>query len=104
MSAAVFELVVTGRLGPSLRSRLGDLDIRDRPPRTCLVLRADQSALLSVIAAITAGQGNNDQRRINAIRILPDDMTRTTPATTTADLDPPARTISRPPRARIRSQ
>ena len=58
MSAPIYEFVVTGRIGPNLRSMLADLEIEDRPPHTRLTLRhCDQATLLCAIGGIAAGTG-----------------------------------------------
>jgi len=64
MSGRVYEFVVTGRLGPNLRSILTGLEIEDRPPHTRLTLQpCDQVTLLCAIATIAAGEAEIDTIR-----------------------------------------
>jgi len=53
MSGGLSEFVVAGASGPVLRSMLVDLDVRDRPAETRLLLpNAEAAELFAVLAAV----------------------------------------------------
>jgi hypothetical protein len=97
MNGRVYEFVVTGRLGPNLRSMLTGLEIEDRPPHTRLTLQpCDQVTLLCAVATIAAGTAEIDTIRSWPAESVPDDACTTATSSTarsaqSAAMPPPER-------------
>jgi len=64
MDNDLFEFVVSGTLGPYLRSMLADLEIEHRPAESVIVLvDPDELSLLSLLAKVTG-----ENREVQSIR------------------------------------
>jgi hypothetical protein len=73
-SGGRYEFVVSGSIGPVLRSLLADFDIEERPVLTRLHLRdANDAELLHVIAGLVHGD-----RQLELVRVVDGDPVRLT--------------------------